>query len=434
MAEFGRRSPEFSARYSNYALGLLFAVYVCNFIDRQVLAILLGDIKADLGVSDTAMGFLSGFAFALFYTLAGIPIARWADRSSRRGIIALGLAVWSAMTAACGLARNFTELALARVGVGIGEASGSPPAHSIISDLFPPERRATALSIYAQGIYIGAMIAFLAGGYLKEYFDWRTAFLVVGLPGLALAVLVRLTLREPTRGYWETAPKANEEVPFFDVVRFLFSRRSFVLLVLAACCQSLSGYAFLSWGPEFLVRVHGMSGIEIGTWLGLVIGFGGSIGAYLGGAISDRLGANDARWYVFLSGIVSFAGLPFAAAFLLLADQQAALFSFIPFYVLGAMYVGPLWSLGQGLAQPSMRATASAILLLILNIVGLGLGPLLVGFLNDQLASRFGQEAIRYSLLVVAVIGGFAGFFFFECARTLRRDLAEVAADERVIQ
>jgi len=189
-----------SPAYAWYVLAVLLAVYVMNFVDRQILAIVLVDVKAELNASDTAMGFLSGFAFVLFYASAGIPIARWADRGSRRFIITLGLTVWSAMTAASGLARSFGELAVARFGVGIGEAAGSPPSHSLISDYFPPERRATALSIYAMGIYLGVLFGFVGGGYIRDLFDWRTAFLAAGLIGLPLALLVRLTVREPERG------------------------------------------------------------------------------------------------------------------------------------------------------------------------------------------------------------------------------------------
>ena len=219
---------EISLGYSYYVLGVLFTVYVFNFIDRQVLAILLEPIKQELHASDTAMGFLAGFAFVVFYTFAGIPIARFADRTSRRSVIAIGLAVWSAMTAASGLARSFTQLALARIGVGIGEAAGSPPAHSLLSDYFPPERRATALSIYATGVYIGAMIAFMAGGYIREHLGWRLVYLLVGLPGIPLALLVRTTVRELPRGFSESAPADTRVVGTREVIRFLLSRRSFV--------------------------------------------------------------------------------------------------------------------------------------------------------------------------------------------------------------
>jgi predicted MFS family arabinose efflux permease len=415
--------PAISIAYSRYVLAVLFVVYVFNFIDRQVLSILLDPIKQDLGVSDTAMGFLSGPAFALFYTFAGIPIARWADRASRRSIIALGLTLWSAMTAASGLARSFLQLALARVGVGIGEAAGSPPAHSLLSDYFAPERRATALAIYATGVYVGAMIAFLAGGYIRDHFDWRIAFIAVGLPGLPLALLVRFTVREPPRGHSESGPADTRSAGMMEVIRFLLKRRSFVYIVAGACCQAMSGYGVLAWGPTFLGRVHQMGGVEIGIWFGLSIGLGGTLGATLGGAIADRLGARDQRWYMFLSAIVTLAGVPFVVGFLLLDDALLALLCFIPFYVLAAMYVGPMLSMTQGLVKLRMRATASAILLFMLNIFGLGAGPQLIGFLNDQLSDRFGLEAIRYSLLLVGIVGGLASIFFLQASRTLRQDL-----------
>lgn len=415
----GRPGP-----YAWYVLGVLLLVYIVNFVDRQILAILLEDIKADLGVSDTAMGFLSGFAFALFYTVAGIPIARWADRGSRRTIIALGLAVWSAMTALSGLASSFAQLALARVGVGVGEAAGSPPSHSLISDYFPPERRATALSIYAGGIYLGVMLGYLAGGLINEWFDWRTAFLVVGLPGLPLALLVRLTVREPRRGLSERGPVDTAPVPLREVARFLLARSSFVWLVTAACCQSLLGYAVLAWGPTFLVRVHAMGSAEIGISIGLITGVGGALGAWLGGTVTDRLSLRDARWMVWLPAIVSLAGLPFALPFLLADDARVALACFAPFYLLNAMYVGPLWSTTQTLVKVRMRAVASALLLFLLNLVGLGVGPLLVGFLNDVLAPRYGDGAIRWSLLAMAVVGAAASLPFWLAGRTLREDLA----------
>jgi MFS family permease len=404
----------------------LFLVYVFNFIDRQILAILLEAIKKDLGASDTAMGVLSGFAFALFYTFAGIPIARWADRGSRRSIIALGLGVWSAMTAASGLAQSFVQLALARVGVGVGEAAGSPPAHSLIADYFAPHERATALSVYATGVYVGAMIAYLAGGYIVEYFSWRTAFLVVGLPGVFLALLVRFTIRELPRGYSEARRAVVEPASTADVLRYLATQKSFLLITFGGAVQSLSGYGVLAWGPTFLRRVHDMGSIEIGTWLGLIIGIGGAIGAYVGGRIADRLGRDDERAYARLCGGVCLLGVPFGVAFLVVGSRVPALLWFIPFYMLGAMYVGPMLSMCQGLVPLQMRATASAVLLFVLNLIGLGAGPTLVGFLNDVLAPTYGAEAIRYSLVVVTLGGVVSGALFLAATRTLVADLQRV--------
>jgi predicted MFS family arabinose efflux permease len=419
----GPSPPPFSRGYSWYVLSVLLVVYVFNFIDRQILAIVVDDIKAELQLSDTGLGLLLGFAFVMFYTTAGLPIARWADRGSRRSIIALGLTVWSAMTAACGLAQTFWQLAMARFGVGIGEAAGTPPSHSLISDYFPPERRATALSVYAMGIYLGVMFGFLAGGFIRDAFDWRMAFLAVGLPGIPLALLVRFTVREPERGASDPGEIDTETPPLREVLRTLFARRSFVYLTLGGCFQALSGYAVLSWGPAFLGRVHQMSGTEIGTTFGLIAGIGGAVGATLGGVLVDRLVVRDVRWCVWLPALISVVAVPFAVPFYLAESTTLALLAFAPFYLLNNMYVGPLWSVTQGLVKVRMRAVASATLLTILNLVGLGLGPLLVGFMNDRLAPTHGAEAIRYSLLVMAGAGALAAIFFGLCSRTIRDEL-----------
>jgi MFS family permease len=364
-------------------------------------------------------------AFALFYTFAGIPIARWADRGSRSTVIVFSLTLWSLMTAASGLARSFATLALARIGVGVGEAGGTPPSHALLSDYFPPERRATVLALYGNGIYIGAGLGIMAGGFLKEAFgDWRIAFYVVGLAGLPLALLVWATVRELPRGASEQAPVVDSGLGFFGVMRFLFARRSFGWLVAGACCQAISGYGILNWGGMFLVRVHELSFGEVGALFGPTIMFGGCLGVTSGGWLADRLGARDARWYMRMPAIGSLLGLPFAVGFLLLGRPGVAIACFVPFYTVSNMYVGPLWSTAQSLARPDMRATASAVLLFILNIVGLGLGPFAVGVMNDALAGRFGDEAIRYSLLAVALVGGLAAIFFWIGSATLREDLA----------
>src|SRR4051812_43659714 len=250
-------------RYPQYVLGLLFVVYVFNFVDRQILSILIEPIKADLGVSDTAMGFLTGSAFALFYAFAGIPIARLADTRARRTIIALGLAAWSAMTAMSGLVRSFAELALARVGVGVGEAALVPPAHSLLADYFPAKRRATALAVFSMGIHVGVAFGFLLGGWMSQAFGWRRAFFAVGGPGLILAVLVRVTVREPPRGHAEGLDVAHGAIPIREVVAHLWRRRSFRHLAIAAALHSFGGYAFAAWGPPFFFRIHHLTPIQI---------------------------------------------------------------------------------------------------------------------------------------------------------------------------
>jgi len=419
-------APEFSRAYTRYALGLLVVVYVFNFIDRSILSILLESIKEDLGVSDTYLGFLSGIAFALFYTTAGIPIARWADRGVRRSIIALAVLVWSGMTALTGLARNFGELALARVGVGVGEAGCSPPAHSLISDYFPIERRATALSIYSLGIPIGGAIGMLAGGWIDQFFNWRTAFVVVGLPGVVLALLVRLTLREPPRGWSdEKVPAEAPTESIGEVFRFMVRMPSFRHLSMASSLHALYGYGAGAFLPSFFRRIHEIPPGELGTWLAAIGLSAGALGTYLGGYLGDRFGRGDARYYMWVPALATLVYLPFAFLFYLWPDGRTALLLSAPASILGGMYLGPTFAMTQALAKPHMRAMASAILLLILNLIGLGLGPQLVGLLSDLLAPRFGVESIRWALLSVVVsCAAWSTIHYVLAARTLREDLA----------
>jgi MFS family permease len=410
---------------AQYSLFLLLVVYVFNFIDRSILSILLEPIKEEFQVSDTYLGFLSGIAFAVFYTFVGIPVARWADRGSRRNIIALALFVWSGMTAVTGLSRSFAHLAIARIGVGIGEAGCSPPAHSLISDLFPPERRATALSVYALGIPIGGGIGFLAGGWLNELFDWRTAFIVVGLPGVLLAAIVRLTLPEPPRGAYDgpmTASARQESVG--EVLRFLWSLRAFRHISMGAALHAFYGYGAQAFIAAFFIRSHGMETGEIGTWLAAIAVTGGVAGTYMGGYISDRLGVRDVRWYTWVPALATTVYVPFAFLLYLWPDARTALVMWIPGAILGGMYLGPTFAMTQSLVRPRMRATASAILLFIINIIGLGLGPQGVGILSDLLVPVFAGESLRYALLIIVV--GFALWSVLHYALsslTLRDDL-----------
>jgi predicted MFS family arabinose efflux permease len=335
------------------------------------------------------------------------------------------------MTAASGLSRGFWQIALARFGVSVGEAAGTPPSHSILSDVFPPERRATALAIYGIGIYFGMMFGFAGGGWVRDHFDWRTAFFAGGALGVPLAILLVLTVKEPRRsqapeGRAQRAEgeRRSDEMPSLgDVLGALFGKRAFRYLLAAACCQALLGYAVLSWGAQFLIRVHGMTATEVGVAFGGIGGVSGALGIAIGGHVADRLAARDARWHAWFSGLVSLAAFPFAAIFLLADARAAALAAFAPFYFLNNMYVGSLWSLTQGLVAPRMRAVAAATQLAVLNFAGLFVGPLVVGALNDALAPRFGAGAIRWSLLAMAVVGACAAVFFRACGRTLREDL-----------
>ncbi|WP_036256527.1 spinster family MFS transporter [Spongiibacter marinus] len=408
-----------------YALFILTIVYSFNFIDRQLLAILQESIKAELLLSDTQLGLLTGFAFALFYVTAGIPIARWADAGNRRNIVALAVFIWSFMTAISGLVQNYLQLLMARIGVGVGEAGGSPPSHSMISDMFPAERRASALGFYSTGVSIGILFGFLMGGWLNEFFGWRVAFFVVGVPGVLLAVVVRYTLREPRRGLSENRDDNPEPVAVKEVVALLWSRRSFRHMAWAGALSAFAGYSVANWSASFIIRSYGMSTGELGTWLALIIGIGGAVGVFGGGLLADKLAAKDTRWYVLLPALAGVISLPFAAGVYLVDNVYASLLLMIIPAIQSNVFLGNTLAVSHSLVGLRMRAMASAILFFIFNLVGLGAGPWSVGLLSDLLAPQFGDESLRYAMLaLVPLMVSLSALHFYLSSRHLKRDLA----------
>ena len=420
----------YSKAYLRYALGLFLLVYIVNFIDRQIFSILIEPIKAEIDLSDTQLGLLGGIAFALFYTFAGIPIARWADVGTRKNIVALAVLIWSAMTMFTSSAKSFGGLLIARIGVGVGEAGCSPPIHSMISDYFPESKRATALATYALGIPIGGAIGTLAGGWIGEYFGWRNAFLVVGLPGIFLAAVVFFTIREPKRGLQVASVKVEsvaESYTLKETIRFMWSLKSFRNLSFAGALHAFVGYGVGLFLPSFFMRIHGYGLAETSTYL-FLIGLTGIIGTYLGGYLGDRFGQNDKRWYMFIPGVATLISVPFAALFYSTGDPVLALFLAIPGAILGPMYLGPTFGMTQTLVPPAMRATASALMLFILNLIGLGLGPVAAGVLSDLLKPEYGVESIRYSLFILAVGGNlWSALHYYFASKTLREDLKRQA-------
>lgn len=410
----------------HYALSVLVVVYTFNFIDRQILSILMESIKLDLELTDQALGFLAGFAFAAFYAVLGMPIAMWADRGNRRNLISLALAIWSVMTALSGLAQNFAHLALARVGVGIGEAGCSPPAHSLISDYYPPEQRATALGIYSIGIPAGIMFGLFVGGWINETYGWRYAFFVVGLPGLLLAALVRFTVQEPPRGLSEN--RSAEEIPpaFTETVKFLLRRPAFLHIAFGGALAAFVGYGVISWFPSFLIRTHGMKTTEIGLWLGLIMGIPGGAGIFLGGYFADKFGAADPRWYLWTAAVASLVALPFGVATYLLSNPYWALAVFSIPILLSNFWQATVFAQTQSLVRLRMRGVASAILLFIINIIGLGAGPWMVGVLSDLLAPRYGADSLRWSLMIFGSLGLWVAYHFYAGGKYLAADLARV--------
>lgn len=406
---------------------MLAAVYVFNFIDRQILAILLPAIKAEFGVDDWVLGFLAGSAFALFYATLGVPIALLADRWNRRNLIAIALTFWSAMTALSGAAGSVFQLALARVGVGIGEAGYSPPAHSMIADYYGPEKRSLAMGVFSLGISIGIMIAYLGGGWLVHNLGWRQAFLAVGVPGLVFALIFRLTVKEPPRGLSDGRVDGGEKYGVRAVAKFLLRRKSFLHMSVGAGLSSFTAYATLSFFPSFLVRSHGMNLQEIGAFLGIIIGISTGIGYIGGGYFADKIGATSRRRALQAVAVTLLLGWVFVFPLYLMSNPYWVLGLFFLPSMLSNCYLPTTFAQTQGLVGIRMRSVASAIMLFVLNIIGLGLGPQIAGILSDYLASTVGVESLRYSLLIVSAIAGpWAAWHFYMASRYIDADLARV--------
>ena len=411
-----------------YALVILAIVYMFNFIDRVILAILLPAIRDEFQVSDAWLGFLTGPAFAMFYIVLGIPVARYADKHNRRNLIALAVALWSGMTALSGMAANFAQLALARVGVGIGEAGCSPPAHSMIADYYPPETRSTAMGVYTIGISAGIMMAYLGGGWVAQNVGWREALLVVGVPGLVLALIVRFTIVEPRRGSSEGRAATGRRPAMGDVLSFLWKRSSFVHMTVAAGLSSFVGYSVINFLPSFLVRSFGMDVGTLGLWLGPILGIAGGAGFFLGGYIADHLGQTSAKKSMTFIGLTIFLTTVFYAFMFLSESWTVCLLLFVIPACTSNVYLAPVLAETQGLVSLRMRAVASALALLIINFIGLLLGPWLTGILSTALEPAFGEESIRYSLLIVTCgILPWAAWHYVRAGRTLDADLLRAA-------
>ncbi len=409
--------------YRRYALFVLLLVYISSHIDRQIMGILIEPIKNEFGASDTQMGFLSGFAFAIFYATLGLPVALFADRSNRRNIIAIAVTVWSGMTALCGAAGSFVQLALCRIGVGVGEAGSSPPSHSIIADLYPPEERSTALGIYALGVYIGVLFGFLIGAYVADSLGWRYAFIIVGLPGLLLALLVRFTLIEPPRGYSDkTAPTSQEQGSIKKGFAHLKKSPATLHLTLGCTLTSFVGYGGVIWVASYFQRTHGLTLTEAGTVLALMAGFLGGAGALIGGKLADHLAKKDPRWNAWVVACAKLLALPFIFIFYLADDFTYVLLAYAPVSVLGAFYLGPTFAMVQSLAPLHLRAMMAAILLFILNLIGLGAGPQLVGVLSDFLKEDFGVDSVRYALLIVSMMTLWAAVHYFAAGKHYKKE------------
>jgi predicted MFS family arabinose efflux permease len=443
--------------YWHYVLGLLFLSYVLNTIDRNsVLSLLLEDIKKEFGASDAQLGLLGGIPFAFFYAVLGIPLAAWADRSNRRNLLAFAVAMWSATTALCGAALNLAMLFISRVGVAIGEAGGSPPSHSLISDYFPKSRRGTAFSIFALGVPFGTAVGNFVAGWSRDTFGWRATFLIVGLPGVLLALLMKMTIKEPPRGYADRfltltgqpvprdevrAPTKTPAPSVSDVFRFLLRKASFVHLCVGTALHSVAWYAGSVFNAPFLIRSHAMTRTDAGFYLGIIAVVAG-LGTFAGGVAADRLSVrnNDRRWYLWVPGIATLAMVPFHWVTYLHPSMSVAFPAFCVTMMLAAVFFGPSFAMTQALAALRMRSVATSLLLFVQTLIGFGLGPWAVGQISDWLKPAGmnlplvgvvgqGTDSLRWGMVIVGLINVWAAAHYFWGARFL---LADLAASEKL--
>jgi len=401
----------------------LLIVYIFNFLDRQIVNILAEEISRDLNLSDAQIGLMTGLAFALFYTFLGIPIARYVDRpkTNRAHVITISLGVWSAMTAACGLAQNFVQLLLARIGVGVGEAGCTPAAHSLITDAVPAEKRASAMAFYGLGIPIGGLIGMVIGGTLNDFFGWRNAFLAVSIPGILFAFVLPFLLRDPGRHH--LAAKATPQQRFGTVLRQIMTNKSFVLVLLGASFTAFLSYGKGVWVVILFQRDFGLSAGQTGLWLGVITGLAGMLGTWGGGYLADRFGKADKRHILTAPALGMTLAAPLLFAAYVMQDWRLCLVLLIIPTTINYFYYGPSYALAQQLVRPDQRAVATSLVIFGQNLIGLGLGPLFFGILSDAFKPMAGAESVRWVLYGAAWLGLLPAWFFWRASKRLKQDL-----------
>ena len=413
-------APTTTRRQAHWALAVLTVVYAMNLIDRQIMGVLIEPVKNEFGASDTMMGFLTGLAFAAFYSALAIPFARYADRANRRNFVAWCCMGWSVMTGLCGMALNFTQLALARMGVAVGEAGGSAPSLSMIADLYPRAQRSRAMSVYMLGPHMGTLFGLGAGAWIAHQYGWRTAFIVMAVPGILAALLLRWTCVEPLRGTWDApeaqqAESAQPKQPLREILLEVWRTPGFAWIAVAGMLFGLAGYGLGIWGTAFLVRTHGLNLRDAGILVGLTGGVAAIIGALLSGWLTDKLVARDPRWQMGVPIVGTAIAIPLGMAYLLwpagdvwqigtLKVPVAMGFSLL-FSVFAVWWTAPSYAAITTLVGASRRATSVAVYNLGLTVCGIGLGPFSVGVLSDLLTPAYGPLALRWALVIV--MGGF---------------------------
>jgi predicted MFS family arabinose efflux permease len=402
---------------------MLFAIYALNFLDRQVINVLGESIKRDLHISDARLGLLMGTAFALFYSTLGLPIARLADRTHRVNIIAVSLLLWSGFTVACGLAGSYLQLFLCRLGVGIGEAGGTPPSQSLISDHFPHQRRALALAVFNTGPSAGGFLGYLIGGYAGEWLGWRTAFLIAGAPGLLAALLLKLTVKEPVRGRVDGLERqALQVAPLGQTIRSLLRRPSYLWLITGSSFAIFSVYVAGAWLPSLFIRLHGFSAHEIGRWLALSAGLGGVIGSLGGGVAATLLKRRWARGELWLTIVCCALVSPLLLTTVRSHETGVALAAMFLLYVFAWVWIGPTSALIQRVVPIRARSLAVGCMLFLSNATALAFGPTLVGLASDALRATRGPESLRVAMSWAALAGLLAAFSYLMASVYVVRD------------
>jgi MFS family permease len=422
----GLRASSSAARY---ALVLLTIIYTLNFLDRTVINILIDPIKRDYHLSDTAMGFITGFGFVIMYSILAAPVARWADRGNRRSILTWGFVLWSGMTALAGVARNAIQLTLSRFGVGIGEAAGTAPSAAMISDLFPGDQRAMAMSVYQLGPVFGGFLGAFIGGWINQYYGWHRAFLVAGLPGLLVALIFRFTVKEPVRGTTEQTKVHTGQQPVAETLEFMLGQKSYMFLLAGFCLTTFTQFGFGTWTAPFLGRIRHLNSAQIGTYLGTVRGVAGLIGTLIGGYLTDWFGHRDPRWRLYVPAICSMLAAPAVLLFLFSSSPVLSLAGFALISAASPVHVGPIVSVSHSIVKVGMRAFSTSVLYLVSELIGLGLGPYFIGAFNDHYARQLGVNVIRYSMATAAVTTLLGGLLFIVAAQFLKRDVPRTLAD-----
>ena len=415
-----------SSAYKRYALAAVTAVYTLNFVDRYLMVLLLEPIKSDLQLTDTQLGFITGIAFGLFYATLGLPIARWADRGNRVNITSLAIGLWGITVMLCLFVTNYVQLVVARIAAAVGESGCKPPTYSLLGDYFcEPAERTRAMAIYISGSSMSALVSLMVGGWLNELYGWRLTFLLMGIPGLILALLIKLTIVEPRL---EANVRAQERpVPSMQsVLKTLWHQRSCRHLCSAVILLYTMALGLGPWYGAFMIRSHGMGTRELGIWLGLIFSLGGTVGMLIGGYVASRWFDNDERGQMRLSAITVTLLVPFFVAFLTLPQKHQALIALFPLTVALGFYFGPAYALMQRLVADEMRATMMALIMLLANLIGMGIGPQIVGILSDWLMPVAGRDSLRYAMLCMSFVAPWGAYHFWQVGRTVQQDLLNV--------